>query len=123
MIAIFFIAIWGGVFFRGTAIHDSVVYNNSMPLFAALEYLVGTRIWISNIIAAAICAILIFLIGNLNTIHFFLNERTFLPSLIFILITAIFPEFQTLNPALLASFFMIIALRDRKSTRLNSSHT
>jgi hypothetical protein len=55
--------------------------------------------------------VLAFLITNLNTTHLFINERTFVPALIFILFTALLPQYQVLNPALPASLFMIFALK------------
>ena len=110
MIAIIFIAVWTPVFFS-EPLRNNVSYNNPMPLFGLLEHLLGTRILISNIVAAIICAVLAFLIINLNTTHLFINERTFIPALIFILFTSILPQYQTLNPALPASLFIIFAIK------------
>jgi hypothetical protein len=107
MIAVVFIAMWAPLFFNDTVIY----YNNPMPLFGLLEHFVESKIWISNIVAAVICVALVFLITNLNTTHFFINERTFVPALIFILFTAILPQYQALNPALPASIFMIFAIK------------
>jgi hypothetical protein len=111
MIAIIFIAVWTPVFFSSSITQNYVSYNNSMPLFELLKHLLGAKIWVSNIVAAAICATLAFLITNLNTTHFFINERTFVPALIFIFITALLPQYQILNPALPASLFIIFALK------------
>ena len=106
-IATIFIAVWFSLFFS-----DSIIsYNNPMPLFGLFEHLLGSRILISNIAAATICATLAFLITNLNTAHFFINERTFIPALIFILFTALLPQYQSLNPALPAALFMIFAIK------------
>ena len=107
MIAIIFIAVWTPIFFRGSIIS----YNNPMPLYELLEHFLGSRIWVSNIVAAAICATLVFLITNLNTTHFFIDERTFVPALIFILFTALLPQYQVLNPALPASLFIVFAIK------------
>ena len=82
-----------------------------MPLFRLLEDFLGAKIWVSNIIAVTICAILSFLIANLNSIHLIINERTFIPALIFIFIIAILPQYQVLNPVLPASVFMIFAIK------------
>ena len=107
MIVIIFIAMWTPLFFS----ESTVSYNNPMPLFGALEHLLGSKIWISNIVAVAICATLAFMITDLNTTHFFINERTFIPSLIFILLTALLPQYQSLNPALPASILLIFAIK------------
>ena len=111
MIAIIFIAAWIPVFFSKSIIQNNVSYDNPMPLFGLLEYLSASRVWISNVVAALICAVLAFLITHLNTTHLFLNERTFVPSLIFILIIALFPQYQSLNPVLPASLFIVFALK------------
>ena len=107
VISIIFIAVWTPLFFSNT----TVSYNNPMPLYGLLEHLTGSKIWISNIVAALICAALAFLITILNTTHFFINERTFVPALIFILFTALLPQYQALNPALPASFFIVFAIK------------
>jgi hypothetical protein len=102
---------WAPLFLDNSATTNNVSYNNSMPLFTLLKHLLGQRVWVSNVAAAAICMTLVFLITNLNTTHFFINERTFVPALMFILITALLPQNQILNPALPASLFMIFALK------------
>ena len=107
MIAIIFIAVWTPIFFSGTTIS----HNNPMPLYGFLEHLLGSKIWVSNIVAAAICATLAFLITKLNSTHFFIDERTFVPALIFILFTALLPQYQALNPALPAALFMVFAIK------------
>ncbi|MCX6253855.1 MAG: DUF6427 family protein [Bacteroidia bacterium] len=48
---------------------------------------------------------------NLNTIIFFINERTFLPALIYILLSGLFPQYQLLNPAIFAAMFLMLAIR------------
>ena len=110
-IAIIFIAVWAPLFFSSSITQNEVSYNNPMPLFALLKYLLGSKIWVSNVVAAAICATLVFLITNLNTTHFFIGERTFVPALIFIFITALLPQYQVLSPVLPASLFIVFALK------------
>ena len=52
-----------------------------------------------------------FLVVNFNTSQFFINERTFLPGVIYILLSGLFPSHQLLNPVLPASIFLMIAIR------------
>jgi hypothetical protein len=52
-----------------------------------------------------------FLIVNLNTHLFFINERTFLPAVIFFLLSGLFPEYQLLNPAIFGAMFLMLAIR------------
>ena len=110
-IAIILIAVWFSIFFSDSIIQSNVSYNKPMPLFGLLEHFLGSRALISNLVAVVICAALAFLITNLNTSHSFLNERSFVPALIFILITALLPQYQALNPALLASIFILFAFK------------
>ena len=107
VIAIIFFAVWTPFFFSGS----TVSYNNPMPLYGLLEHLTGSKVWISNIVAAVICATLVFLLTVLNTTHFFIDERTFVPALIFIFLTTLLPQYQALNPALPATVFVLFALK------------
>jgi hypothetical protein len=52
-----------------------------------------------------------FLIVNFNTTVFFINERTFLPGLIYVLFGGLFPDHQLLNPVIPASIFLIMAIK------------
>jgi hypothetical protein len=52
-----------------------------------------------------------FLMVNLNTTVFFINERTFLPALIYILLSGLFPQYQLLNPAIFGAVFLMLAIR------------
>jgi len=48
---------------------------------------------------------------NLNTSLFFINKRTFLPAVIYILLSGLFPQYQLLNPAIFAAMFLMLAIR------------
>jgi hypothetical protein len=50
------------------------------------------------------------LLVSFNTTVFFINERTFLPAVIYILLTGVFPYYQLLNPVLPASVLLMIAI-------------
>jgi hypothetical protein len=52
-----------------------------------------------------------FLLVNFNTSHFFINERTFFPAAIYVLLTGLFPHYQLLNPVLPASVFLMLAIQ------------
>ena len=52
-----------------------------------------------------------FLMVNLNTTLFFINERTFIPALIYILLSGFFPQYQLLNPAIFGAMFLMLAFR------------
>ncbi|HBH85956.1 MAG: hypothetical protein A2X05_16850 [Bacteroidetes bacterium GWE2_41_25] len=82
-----------------------------MPLYGLLMDILGSGRFLPDMLSFLIAAFLLFLIVNFNTTIFFINERTFLPALLFILIIGVFPEYQKLNPAIPASLLFIIALK------------
>jgi len=66
--------------------------------------------FISDIIALTIITVNGFILVGLNTQHFFIPVRTFLPALFYMLISAAVPSLNMLTPALVSSFFFIIFL-------------
>lgn len=50
------------------------------------------------------------LLVRLNTTYFFINQRTYLPALFFILGSSIFVPLQRVNPVLIAGLFLMIAI-------------
>ncbi|MBI5010978.1 MAG: hypothetical protein HZB98_15290, partial [Bacteroidia bacterium] len=109
-IAIIFAAVWISVFISPVL---PQTYSNEMhmPLYSLLLNLIGKGQLPSVILSFSIAVIVVFLIINFNTTIFFINERTFLPALLFLLVIAMFPEFQMLNPALPASLLFMFALK------------
>ena len=82
-----------------------------MPLYKILTWVVGNNPFIATGLSFLLVIIISILIVNFNTSVFFINERTFLPALMFVLFTGLFPHFQTLNPVLPASLFLILSIR------------
>ena len=88
----------------------SLIYETKpMPLYGVLKYLVGGQQLSGVIFTFVLMVVLLFLIGYFNTSVFFINERTFLPVLVYALFSAVFPQMQTLNPALPAAVFLMLA--------------
>ena len=88
-----------------------ITYETSpMPLYSIVRMLIGHHPLAGVIFSFSIIIMLIFLITYFNTSIFFINERTFLPALFYILLCAVFPQSQTLNPVLPAAFFLMLAL-------------
>lgn len=85
--------------------------SDPMPLYGLLQKLVGGNALIGVFISFVLVMLMSFLIVNFNTSQFFINQRTFLPGAIYILITGILPDQQMLNPVLPASVFLMIAIR------------
>ena len=103
--------VWLSAFFN-PAIPDTFNYDlNPMPLYGLLKQVIGGNAFYGAMFSFSLILLMLFLLSNFNTAHFFINERTFLPSLIFVLLTGLFPYYQTLNPVLPASVLLMLAIR------------
>ena len=111
LITVIFIAVWMSVFIHPAAGVQYSHSGNQMPLYEFMIDFLGNGAFLPDMVSFSIAALLIFLIINFNTSIFFINERTFFPALLFILIVGIFPEYQNLNPVLPASLLFILALK------------
>jgi len=60
------------------------------------------------------------LLVRLNTTYFFINQRTYLPALFFLLGSSIFVSLQRVNPVIVASLFLMIAIDRMFGTYKNS---
>jgi hypothetical protein len=81
-----------------------------MPLYALLQHITGGSypgLILSLLMVSAIALLLV----SFNTSLFFINERTFLPALIFILFSGLFPDCQYMNPVIPASLFLMLSVR------------
>ena len=110
LITVTLIAIWISAYIRQSDISASQFDSGAMPLYELLTRIVAGTDHLRLIISFLLVVIISFLLVNFNTTSFFINERTYLPALIYILIGGFFPEFQSLNPALPASLFLMLAL-------------
>lgn len=111
MIIITLLAVWASAFIKLHS-HSSLNFNiDPMPLFGILTDSFGNSALIAIIFTFLLLALIAFLLVNLNTSLFFINERTFLPAVIYILLSGLFPQHQVLNPALPAAIFLMLAVR------------
>ena len=91
---------------------SSFIYDvNPMPLYALLKGMIGNSAIAGVLFSFLLILFMSFLLVNFNTTVFFINERTFLPAVIYILFSGLFPHYQLLNPVLPASLFLMIAIR------------
>lgn len=102
---------WAGAFLNHIPPSGSGFNINPMPLYGLLISVTNFSPFLSVVIAFLFMLLLSFLMVNLNTSIFFISERTFLPAVIFILLTSFFPDYQILNPVLPASVFLILGFR------------
>jgi len=110
-IAIIFVAVWISAFLNtGDSVQN---YGNEyyMPLYSFLIRILDPGNLSAIILSFLIAVLILFLIINFNTTIFFINERTFLPAILYLLIVIIFPEYRMLNAALPASLLFMFALR------------
>jgi hypothetical protein len=110
LIAVTYIAVWLSAFISPSAVSVSQFETGQMPLFELMTKATGKNIYIQSGISFSLVAIMAFLLVNFNTASFFINERTYMPALMFVLIGGLFPECQLLNPVLPASIFLMLAV-------------
>jgi hypothetical protein len=104
-------ALWSGAFIN---LHSNVslyVNNDPMPLYGILLHLMGKNPLPGLIFTLSVASIMSFMMVNLNTRLLFINERTFIPALFYILLGGLFPEYQLLNPAIFGAVFLMMSVR------------
>jgi len=84
--------------------------NRPMPLYLILRDTAGSGQ--PGIITALFLILVIsYLLVHYNTVLFFIPERTCLPSVLYIFFTGYLINYQTLNPVIPASVFLLLAFR------------
>ena len=111
LIVLSLLLIWASAFFSLRR-HFSLYFDlDPMPLYGLLSTLIGTNPFPGIIVTILLVSLMAFLMVNLNTTLFFINERTFLPALIYILLGGLFPQYQLMNPAIFGAIFLMLAIR------------
>ncbi len=82
-----------------------------MPLYGILSTFIGTNPLPGILLSFFIVSLMAILMVNLNTVLYFINERTFLPAFFYILLSGLFPQYQLMNPAIFGAVFLMLALR------------
>ncbi|MGQ9620526.1 MAG: hypothetical protein ACUVTX_06015, partial [Bacteroidales bacterium] len=101
-------AIWVSPFINPQ--HASFYFDvRPMPLYALLKSFASSTST-GTVINFSILLIISFLLVHFNTVLYFIPERTCLPSVLFALFSGFFVQYQSLNPVIPASVFMILAL-------------
>jgi len=103
--------IWTSAFLQPPSASSFIYDLNPMPLYAILKGLLGKSAIAGVIFSFVLLIGISFLLVNFNTSVFFINERTFLPAIIYILLSGLFPQYQGLNPVMPAAILLILALR------------
>lgn len=111
LIIVSFLLVWVSAFIKLKG-HFSLYFDlNPMPLYSIISSLIGTNPFPGIVITLVLVSLMAFMMVSLNTNLFFINERTFLPALIYILLSGLFPQYQLMNPAVFAAVFLMIAIR------------
>jgi hypothetical protein len=110
LIAVICIAVWLGPLLHPVSLADDIAGSSHMPLYELLLKIIGPNARLQSAISLLLVAVMAFLLVSFNTTSFFINERTYLPALLYILAGGLFPEYQSLNPAIPASLFLMIAV-------------
>jgi hypothetical protein len=111
LIIITFGLLWISPFLHPPASGLYIFETRPMPFYNITELLIGSNPVIGVIFSLMILSFLLFLLVNFNTSVFFINERTFMPAVIYVLFSALFPTQQLLNPVIPATLFLMLALR------------
>jgi len=110
LIVIALLVLWAGAIMHP---QSPPVFNYEefpMPLYGLLKSVIGDSIVLGVLFSFALVVLMAFLLVHFNTVVFFINERTFLPALFFILFSGFIPQNQILNPVLPAAVFLTLAL-------------
>lgn len=110
MLVIFILlcVMWIPAFFNTSLPVDAP--KNHMPLYALLHKLAGTGEIVPTITSFIIVVLILGIIIYFNTKDFFINQRTLLPALFYVLLNAIIPSNQSLNPVLPSVIFLVTAI-------------
>lgn len=111
LIFVLMIFTWMGAFLHPVLPSSEGFDNMPMPLFKILLGITGFSPFISTFSAFLLMLLMAFLMVNFNTNVFFISERTFLPALVYVVLTGLNPQYQLMNPVLPAAPFLILGIR------------
>jgi hypothetical protein len=106
------------------------LFRGHDPATILIILLTGAAVWLNSLMEpghimivpecepmplySLMITLLVFITGallvNFNTRVFFINERTFLPASLFVLMSGLFPSLQRFNPVLPAAILLLFAL-------------
>jgi len=82
----------------------------SMPLYALLKTVTRGNLMLEIAISFTFTLISALYLIQINTKHILIKYRTYLPALLYIVLASSFTPLQRLNPAVISSLFIIIAI-------------
>jgi hypothetical protein len=111
LIGVTLVALWISAFLNPSMDSISLYETDPMPLYGLLKLIIGNNHLIGVVFSFLMVSVLAVFLVNFNTNIFFINERTFLPALFYVLSGGFFPQYQLLNPVLPASVLLMFAIR------------
>ena len=82
-----------------------------MPLYGFIIDFFENRLLLATISTLLLVLVTSALLVNFNTRLFFINERTFLPASLFVLMSGLFPSLQLFNPVLPSVILLLFAVQ------------
>ncbi len=89
--------------------HSSIIFDKTMPLYDLIINIIPKNSSLSLIIAIILIIIEAYIIIRLNFEYIFLNVRTYLPAVFFVIICSSYLPLQTLHPVLFGNLFFLLA--------------
>jgi len=96
--------------------------SHEMPFYTIVRRMAGGNIFLERIFAFTMLIATSLYLIQLNTKHILIKYRTYLPTLLFIVLSSSFLPLQRINPGIFAAFFMILAI-DNLFSAYESSKT
>jgi hypothetical protein len=110
---IIFISLLGIIFWLHPILHiPQVSYffdSQPMPLYQWVTIIIPAQSFAGSLLTLSLVIIQGFLLVRLNTRFIFINNRTYLPSIFFVMLTASVVSVQRLNPVIFSGFFLLLA--------------
>lgn len=111
LIIVTLLSVWASAFIKLQNRFSLYFDLDPMPLYGMLSSLIGTHALPGIIFTLSLVSLMAYLMVDLNTSLFFINERTFLPAIVYILFGGLFPHYQLLNPGIFGAIFLMFAIR------------
>lgn len=112
-LAYLIIPFFAGIWWFGNFIHPQAPVTDpatSLPLFALLNRIAGNNALATELIALILIGLSAYLLSWLNNKHIFIQERTLMPPLFFILLSTTLPYLRILNPVHCALPFILLSI-------------
>ena len=104
--AIIAVLLWAKSFIHPAILQDA---NSAMPFYKLVLLILAYKPSVAFYIALVLVTVIASLILRHNTKYILIQERSYLPAFIFIMLSAAFPSIQNMQPILFASILLLLA--------------